>query len=126
MRASVAVWSRWLLLGSDDSWGARLLTGQTAIYLLALLVVVAHVLDLGTGLRMMLTYGVHLEQNPVVRFIILSSGPLGLIWVKLGVVLLGVLLFVRTAQLGRARLARNCLLFAIGVGLLGAASNLVG
>src|SRR5919204_3799867 len=116
MRANVAVWSRWLLLGSDDSWGARLLTGQTAIYLLALLVVVAHALDLATGLRMMLTYGVHLEQNPLARFIIVSSGPLGLIWVKLGVVLLGVLLFVRTAQLGRARLARNCLLFAIGVG----------
>ncbi len=126
MRASFAGWSRWLLLGSDDSWGARLATRPSAIYRLALLVILAHTLDLATGLRMMLTLGVHMEQNPLARFLMTTSGPIGLIWAKLAVVLLGVLLFVRTAQLGRARLARNCLLFAIGIGLLGAASNLVG
>jgi len=126
MSLRVAVWSRRVLLGRDDSWGARLATGPTAIYLLAALVLIVHVLDLATGLRMMLTYGVHLEQNPLARYIMSNSGPVGLIQVKLGVVRLGVFLFVRTAQLGRARLARNCLIFAAGVGVLGAVSNLVG
>jgi hypothetical protein len=126
MSARLSSWSRWVLLGADDSWGARLATGRTAIYVLAALVIILHALDLATGLRMMLSYGIHLEQNPLARYIMTSSGPLGLIYVKLGVVLAGVLLFVRTAQLGRARLARNCLLFAASVGMLGAASNLVG
>ena len=126
MSARVAVLSRRILLGSDEAWGARLGTAPYAIYLLATFAVFFHVLDLALGLRMMLTYGVHLEQNPLARFIMLSTGPGGLIALKLVVVLGGVLLFVRTAQLGRARLARNCLLFAVGVGMLGAASNLVG
>jgi hypothetical protein len=125
-QAGVTSWSRRVLLGPDDSWGARLATGPTAIYLLAGLVLLVHALDLATGLRMMLTYGIHLEQNPLARFIVTTSGPMGLAQVKLGVVLLGVLLFVRTAQLGRARLARNCLVFAAGVGVLGTTSNLVG
>ena len=98
---------------------------MTAIYLLAGLVIPLQVLDLVTGLRMMLTYGTHLEQNPLARFAMLYAGPVGLIALKLAVVIGGVLPFVRTAQLGRARLARNCLLFAAAVGMLGAASNLV-
>ena len=118
-------WVRWLLLGPEDSWGARLATGRAAIYALALLGVLAHALDLATGLRMMLTYGIHLEQNPIARSIMENSGPLGLIQLKLSVVVLGVALFVRTAHLGRARLARNCLVFVLGLGMLGAASNLV-
>jgi hypothetical protein len=85
-----------------------------------------HVLDLATGLRMMLVYGIQLEQNPVARFIMHTAGPVGLVEVKLGVVAIGVLLFVRTAQVGRARLARNCLLLAGGIGVLGWSSNLVG
>lgn len=126
MSARLSGWSRWVLLGSDDSWGARLATGPTAIYLLAAVVIIVHTLDLATGLRMMVAYGIHLEQNPLARYIMTNSGPLGLIYVKLGVVLAGVLLIVRTAHAGRARLARNCLLFAAGVGMLGASSNLVG
>jgi Domain of unknown function (DUF5658) len=126
MSARVSELSRWVLLGSDDSWGARLATGPMAIYLLAALVLFVHLLDLITGLRMMLVFGIHLEQNPLARYIMTSSGPVGLIQAKLAVVLLGVLLFVRTAQVGRARLARNCLVFAAGVGVLGASSNLVG
>jgi hypothetical protein len=55
-----------------------------------------------------------------------TAGPVGLVEVKLGVVAIGVLLFVRTAQVGRARLARNCLLLAGGIGVLGWSSNLVG
>jgi hypothetical protein len=118
--------TRWLLLGPDSGWGARVATGRTAIYVLALLVVIFHTLDLATGLRMMLVYGIGLEQNPLARLIMESGGPLGLVAFKLGVVLLGVLLFVRTAHMGRARLARNCLVMALTIGLLGATSNLVG
>jgi hypothetical protein len=117
--------SRLVLLGHDDSWGARLLTGRMGIYALAALVLVLHTLDLATGLRMMLTHGIQLEQNPLARYVMHSAGPLGLVALKLSVVGLGVVLFVRTAHVGRARLARNCLLFALGVGILGAASNLV-
>jgi hypothetical protein len=118
--------TRWLLLGDDHSWGATLATGRLGITLLALLVLLLHALDLATGIRMMLVYGVQLEQNPMARLIMTDTGPLGLAAAKLGVVLAGVLLFVRTAQAGRPRLARNCLLLAAGVGLLGFISNLVG
>jgi hypothetical protein len=85
-----------------------------------------HILDLGTGLRMMHVYGIHLEQNPLARFIMNNAGPVGLVEIKLGVVLAGILLFVRTAQAGRARLARNCLLIAACIGMLGWTSNLIG
>jgi membrane-associated PAP2 superfamily phosphatase len=37
-----------------------------------------------------------------------------------------VLVFVKTAHEGRPRLARNCLLIAAGIGMLGFASNMVG
>jgi len=114
------------LLGPDDSWAAQVATGPAAIYLLAALVMVMHVLDLATGLHMMITYGIELEQNPLARFVMTTAGPLGLVPLKLGVVGGGVLLFVRAAQLGRARLARNCLVFSAAVGLLGVASNMVG
>jgi hypothetical protein len=92
---------------------------------LALLTLAMHALDLATGIRMMLVYGIELEQNPIARAIMQSAGPVGLIEAKLAVVGLGVLLFVRAAQVGRARLARNCLVLAAGAGLLGFASNLV-
>jgi hypothetical protein len=116
---------RWLLLGDDESWGARIGTNLTAIYVLAGLVVLLHALDLATGIRMMLVYDISFEQNPIARGIMQSAGPLGLTAAKLAVVGLGVLLFVRAAHVGRARLARNCLLFAAGVGILGVISNLV-
>ena len=124
--AQVRRWTRLILLGPDNSWGARLATGQTGIYVLAALAVVVHALDLATGLRMMLTYGISLEQNPLARFLMLNLGPLGLATMKLLVVVGGVLVFVKTARLGRARLARNCLLVAVAIGVLGAASNLIG
>jgi hypothetical protein len=118
--------ARWLLLGADDSWGATLATGPLAITCLAILALLMHALDLASGIRMMLVYGVSLEQNPLARTIMLEAGPLGLAAAKLGVVGIGVLLFVRTAQIGRPRLARNCLLLAAAIGLLGFTSNLVG
>ena len=120
------MWTRWVLLGNDDSWGATWATGRMAIIGLAVLALCMHVLDLATGLRMMLVFGVNLEQNPLARFVMNTSGPLGLVELKLGVVLAGILLFVRTAHAGRPRLARNCLLVAAGIGILGFASNLVG
>jgi hypothetical protein len=124
--ARVQDWTRWVLLGAEDSWGATLATGPRGIYTLASLALALHLLDLASGLRMMLEYGIHLEQNPLARFIMNTAGPIGLIEVKVAVVLAGVLLFVRTAQVGRPRLARNCLLIAAGIGLLGWTSNQVG
>jgi hypothetical protein len=121
----MVAWLRDVLLGPDDGWGARLGTGSTAIYLLAGLALLTHTLDLATGLNMMLIHGIHLEQNPLARSIMYNSGPLGLVQAKLGVVLLGVLVFVWTARVGRARLARNCLVFAVGAGVLGVTSNMV-
>ncbi len=114
-----------MLLGNDASWTATVATGPRAIYALAVLVLLMHVLDLATGLRMMLVYGIHLEQNPLARFIMHNAGPMGLAAVKLGVVLSGVVLFVHTARIGRPRLARNCLLLAACLGIVGWSSNLV-
>jgi hypothetical protein len=119
-------WTRWVLLGDDNSWGATLATGPLGIYTLAAFALLMHAVDLATGLRMMLVYGVDLEQNPLARFLMTTVGPLGLVELKLGVVAAGLLLFVRTAKAGRPRLARNCLLIAAGIGMLGWTSNLVG
>jgi hypothetical protein len=118
--------TRVVLLGPEDSWGATVATGRREIYALAAVALAMHLLDLATGLRMMLVYGIHFEQNPLARFVMDSGGPLALMELKLGVVTAGVLLFVRTARAGRARLARNCLLAAVAIGMLGWASNLVG
>jgi uncharacterized membrane protein len=126
IKSELSSWSRRILLGPDDAWAARVATSPMAIYTLAALVLVAHVLDLATGLHMMTHYGIDLEQNPLARYVMATAGPMGLVPLKLGVVGGGVLLFVRAAQLGRARLARNCLLFSAAVGLLGIASNMVG
>lgn len=114
-----------MLLGPDTGWGATLATGSVAISVLAGLALLMHVLDLATGLRMIQVYGLSLEQNPVARTLITSAGPLGLIEAKLGVVMAGLWLFVRTARAGRPRLARNCLLLAAGIGMLGWTSNMV-
>jgi hypothetical protein len=119
-------WTRWVLLGDDNSWGATLATGPLGIYTLAAFALLMHAVDLATGLRMMLVYGVGLEQNPLARFMMTTVGPLGLVELKLGVVAAGLFLFVRTAKAGRPRLARNCLLIAAGIGMLGWTSNLVG
>ena len=116
---------RWILLGSDDSWGARVGTGPATLYALAGLTLLLHLLDLATGIRMMLVHGLSLELNPIARAIMQTTGPLGLIEAKLAIVGLGVVLFLREAKLGRARLARNCLLMAATLGVLGFASNLV-
>jgi hypothetical protein len=124
--ARVHGWTRWVLLGPEDGWGATLGTGPLGIYFLAGAALFMHALDLASGLRMMLVYGVELEQNPFARTIMHHAGPLGLIEMKLGVVLAALVLFIRTAEAGRPRLARNCLILAVVIGVLGFASNLVG
>src|SRR5689334_9707287 len=97
--------TRWILLGPEDGWGATWATGRLEIYALAAFALLMHVIDLATGIRMMQVHGIGFEQNPIARRVMTTSGPLGLIELKLGVVLLGVLLFVRTASAGRPRLA---------------------
>jgi hypothetical protein len=113
-------------LGNDASWGARFATGPLSIAILAGFALLMHIIDLATGLRMMLVYGIHLEQNPLARFIMYNAGPIALVELKLGVVLAGLVLFMRTAHVGRPRLARNCLLVVACIGMLGSTSNLVG
>jgi uncharacterized membrane protein len=117
---------RFVLLGPEQSWGATFATGPGVILALAALTILLHTLDLATGLRMMLVHGIALEQNPLARAIMLSGGPYALTAAKMAVVLGAVMLFVRTARRGRARLARNCLVLSATVGLLGTVSNLVG
>jgi hypothetical protein len=84
-----------------------------------------HALDLLTGIRLMLVFGIEQEQNPLARALFQLGGPIGLGVVKLGVVLIGVFLLVSFARAGRARLARNALLAVALLGLLGFSSNLV-
>ena len=55
-------WTRWVLLGADDSWGATLATGPLGIYTLAGFAGAAHARP-RRGLRMMQAYGIDLEQN---------------------------------------------------------------
>jgi len=59
-------------------------------------------------IRMMLVYGVDLEQNPIARTIFQVSGPVGLSMTKLTIVLSGVHVLVLLADVGRTRLARYC------------------
>jgi hypothetical protein len=92
---------------------------------LASLALILQALDLLSGIRMMLAYGVDLEQNPVARTIFQVGGPIGLTLVKLGVVTTGVVVLVILARVGRTRVARNALIAVSLLGLLGFASNLV-
>jgi len=81
--------------------------------------------DLASGIRMMLTYGVNLEQNPVARTIFQFGGPIALTLAKMSVVAAGVLVLVWLERAGRPWLARNALSVVGLLGLLGFASNLV-
>jgi hypothetical protein len=87
--------------------------------------IVLQTMDLLTGIRLMVLYGLDQEQNPIARTIFATSGPAGLMIVKLGVVLSGVLMLVLVAGAGRPRLARNALAVVALLGLLGFVSNLV-
>jgi hypothetical protein len=93
--------------------------------LIAAVAVALQSLDLLTGIRLMLIYGIDQEQNPITRTIFQTGGPAGLTILKLGVVLSGVLALLLVARAGRRRLARNALVLVALLGLLGFASNLV-
>jgi hypothetical protein len=95
------------------------------ILLIAAVAVVLQSLDLLSGIRLMLVHGIDQEQNPIARTIFQTGGPVGLIIIKLGVVLSGVLVLLLLARAGRRRLARNALVMVALLGLLGFASNLV-
>jgi hypothetical protein len=114
---------RWILLGGEDSIAARVGCSPRAIVALACAALMLHTLDLLSGIQMMQHYGLHVEQNPVARMLFESSGPIGLSAAKCAVVGSGTVLMVWLALQGRARLARNGLVFVAILGLLGFASN---
>ena len=122
---SARSYSRKLLCGSDNAWVARVACGPLSIGLLAAVGLLLHSLDLISGVRMMLTYGLDQEQNPIARTIFQLSGPLGLAAAKFGVLSVGVVLLVLVARAGRPRLARNALVLVALLGLLGFSSNLI-
>ena len=111
--------------GPDEPWVAGVACGPLSIALLAAVGLLLHGLDLISGIRMMLMYGIEQEQNPIARTIYQVSGPFGLIAAKFGVVFSGVVLLVLVARAGRPRLARNALVLIALMGLLGFSSNLV-
>jgi hypothetical protein len=49
--------------------------------------IVLQTMDLLTGIRLMLVFGIDQEQNPIARTIFDTAGPIGLTIVKLGIVL---------------------------------------
>jgi hypothetical protein len=117
--------ARVVLLGPEHSSATHVGTGRAAIVGLTGLAVLLNVLDLVSGVRLMLHYGTQAEQNLIARTLFEISGPLGLAAVKLGVVGGGVLALMYLARNGRTRLARNSLVLIAIVGLLGLSSNLV-
>ena len=72
---------------------------------------------------MILRHGINAELNPILRVVFISSGPVGLAVIKLGVAAVVVAVLQRLAHEGRSQLARNSLLIAVIVGLIGALSN---
>ena len=114
-----------MLLGSDASVAARFACGNTAIMGLAVVALTLHAMDLLTGIRMIETYGLSPEQNPLARTLFALTGPAGLAAVKLSVVGSGVGALVWLARRGRPRLARNTLILVGMLGLLGFSSNLI-
>ena len=113
---------------------ARLLSARHLLHLartpgvtllIAAVAVVLQSMDLLTGIRLMVFYGLDQEQNPIARSIFQTGGPMGLMIVKLSVVLTGVVVLLLLARAGRRRLARTALVLVAMLGLLGFASNLV-
>jgi hypothetical protein len=95
------------------------------VLVFAAMAIVLQTMDLLTGIRLMLVFGIDQEQNPIARTIFDTAGPLGLTIVKLAIVLSGVLVLLLLARAGRPRLARNALAMVALLGLLGFTSNLV-
>jgi|SRR5437588_332455 len=116
---------RRVLLGPDGTAAGRILCGRNAIIALAAVALSLHALDLLTGIRMIQTYGLAAEQNPLARGLFEFAGPMGLGVAKLTVVGCGVCALAWLAERGRPRLARNALVAVAMLGLLGFSSNLI-
>jgi hypothetical protein len=95
------------------------------ILLLAVIAVLAQALDLLSAVRMISTYGLHYELNPVARAIFVEWGPSGLTLIKLAAVAAGVLLVIQVARRGRLSLASSSLALVAIVGMFGFYTNLV-
>ena len=91
--------------------------------MLGRLALLAQALDLLSSLRMVLEHGINAELNPLLRVILISAGPVGVAIVKLGLAAFVVSVLQHLAYVGRPRLARNSLLIAVNVGVIGALSN---
>jgi hypothetical protein len=100
-----------------------LAVGPAAILLLAPLALLAQVLDLLTALGMIVQCGIDAEVNPLIRAAVVGAGPAGAAGIKLGGATAAVAVLLGLAKVGRVRLARNCLLLALGIGLVGVLSN---
>ncbi|MBV9175172.1 MAG: hypothetical protein JOZ81_34385 [Chloroflexi bacterium] len=98
-------------------------TSPLVIALLGRLALLAQALDLLSSLRMVLEHGINAELNPLLRVILVSAGPVGVAIVKLGLAAFVVSVLQHLAYVGRPRLARNSLLIAVNVGVIGALSN---
>ncbi|MBV9174686.1 MAG: hypothetical protein JOZ81_31880 [Chloroflexi bacterium] len=110
-------------LGRDQGRAPRVATSPLMIAFLGGLVLLAQALDLLSSLSMVLQYGVDAELNPLFRGILISIGPVGVAVVKLGVAAFVVSVLQALAWIGRPRLARNSLLIAVNIGVVGALSN---
>lgn len=99
------------------------MAGARTIVCFALLALGFQALDLLTGLRMVLAYGLQAETNPLMRDALLTGGPVQVAVFKIGAALLSVGAFLMLARLGRTQLARICLLLAADLGALGVLSN---
>ena len=92
---------------------------------LAILALVMQALDLFSAVRMISTYGLSYELNPLARAIVTAGGLSSLGAIKLIAVFGAVLLFVRVGRYGRVRLAAAALILAATVGAFGYYSNQV-
>jgi threonine/homoserine efflux transporter RhtA len=96
-------------------------TGHTAAFAL---VVVAQLLDLATFVPAVARVGIGAESNPFARTLYQSAGPLGPAALKVTAIAIMLLALVRVARRFPTRLVASAAVLA-GIGLAGAASNLV-
>ncbi|MGO9204727.1 MAG: hypothetical protein ACLQBX_00820 [Candidatus Limnocylindrales bacterium] len=88
-------------------------------------VAVAQLLDLATFLPAVARVGIRAEGNPFARTLYLSAGPLGPAALKAAAIALMLLALLRVVRRFPAYTVPSAAL-VVGIGLLGAASNLLG
>jgi hypothetical protein len=87
-------------------------------------VVVAQVLDLATFVPAVARVGIGAESNPLARSLYLSAGPMGPAALKVAAISIMLLALVRVVQRFPTFALPSAALL-VGVGLFGAASNLL-